>query len=137
MLLAAQQGSSNSSCGAIHEAQQVLGEGGVFGYFTSSVVGVVCVWIQVRASLLSSFNSYVTLNKVKDSWSEPHVKGTRGSWWKALFLLPGSFLCPHSLPEESTSFCPVAHDQCIYSCSFSHAVGCGVALRCQGSTMCM
>ena len=66
MFLTAQQGSSNSSCGAIHEAQQFPGESGVFGHLTSSVVGVVSVWIQVCASLLSLFYSYITLNRVKE-----------------------------------------------------------------------
>lgn len=66
ILLSAQQGSFNSTCRVIHEAQQTPGESGVFGHLTSSVAGVVCVWIQVCSSFLSLFYGYITLNKVKD-----------------------------------------------------------------------
>ena len=97
MLLTAQQGSSSSSCGAIHEVWQIPDESGVFGPLTSSVGGVVSVCIQVCASLLSLFHSYITLNKVKDSWSEPCVKGTTGSWGEggkpcSSLLIPSSAL---------------------------------------------
>lgn len=97
-------------------------------------------------SLLSLFYSYVTLNKVKDRWSQLCVKGTTGSWgegWKhcSFLLVPSSALTTFQRRVHLFSLCagPVicVPRCCIYPCFFSNAVGWGVGPRCQGSTMCM
>lgn len=67
----------------------------MFGHLTSCVVGVVSVWIQVCASLLSLLYSCITLNKVKDWCSEPCVKGTANCWGEggkqcSFLLLPSA-----------------------------------------------
>lgn len=79
---------------SIHEAWQIHGRSKMFGHFT--------VWLElgVDPSVCILVYRYVTLNKVKDWWSEPCQGGTWGAEEETLFLPPGSLLALTTFQNE-------------------------------------